>query len=53
MLYEITSGHGVPTLQSVIDCVDAGCPILIIADGGMKTSGDIAKALLLVLTLLC
>ena len=41
----LVSGHGVPTFQSVKDCVDAGCPIPIIADGGMKTSGDIVKAL--------
>jgi IMP dehydrogenase len=41
----LVSGHGVPTLQSVMDCVDAGCPIPIIADGGMKTSGDVVKAI--------
>jgi IMP dehydrogenase len=41
----LVSGHGVPTFQSVVDCVDAGCPIPIIADGGIKTSGDVVKAI--------
>ena len=41
----LVSGHGIPTLQSVIDCVEYGCPVPIIADGGIKTSGDVVKAL--------
>lgn len=43
----IQTGHGVPTLQSVFDCASseyAGTNA-IIADGGIKTSGDIVKAL--------
>ena len=40
----IQTGHGVPTLQSVLDCRDAA-DCSIIADGGIKTSGDIVKAL--------
>lgn len=44
----IVTGHGVPTLQSVIDCYDAkkelGLETLIVADGGLKTQGDIVKA---------
>ena len=41
----LVSGHGVPTFQTIIDCVEYGCSVPIIADGGMKTSGDIVKAL--------
>tara|TARA_Y100000114_G_scaffold156240_1_gene182791 strand:- start:1076 stop:2116 length:1041 start_codon:yes stop_codon:yes gene_type:complete len=40
----IQTGHGVPTLQSVIDCgLQDGASI--IADGGIKTTGDIVKAI--------
>ena len=41
----IQTGHGVPTLQSVLDCAETDRDCLIIADGGIKTSGDIVKAL--------
>jgi len=40
----IQTGHGVPTFQSVLDCRDVE-GATIIADGGIKTSGDIVKAL--------
>ena len=40
----IQTGHGIPTFQSVIDCRD-NADAAIIADGGIKTSGDIVKAL--------
>lgn len=40
----IQTGHGVPTLQSILDCRDAGDADLI-ADGGIKTAGDIVKCL--------
>lgn len=39
----IVTGCGVPTLSSITDCLSAGHPV--IADGGMRNSGDIAKAL--------
>ena len=43
----IMSGMGVPQLSAVIDCVRAAKKYKgkIIADGGIKTSGDIVKAL--------
>src|SRR5690348_12001441 len=43
----IVAGVGVPQLSAIMDCVDAakksGTPV--IADGGIKFSGDLAKAL--------
>lgn len=41
----IQTGHGMPTLQSVIECARSDRDVLIIADGGIRTSGDIVKAL--------
>lgn len=41
----IQTGHGVPTLQSVLECSESEYDVLLIADGGLKTSGDIVKAL--------
>tara|TARA_Y100001938_G_scaffold149065_1_gene234669 strand:- start:3652 stop:4689 length:1038 start_codon:yes stop_codon:yes gene_type:complete len=40
----IQTGHGMPTLQSVMDCASMD-GAAIIADGGIKTAGDIVKAL--------
>lgn len=43
----IVSGIGVPQLTAVMNCVEAGklCGVSIIADGGLKHSGDIVKAM--------
>ena len=43
----IQTGHGVPTLQSILDCREASVQtgVKLIADGGIKNSGDIVKAL--------
>lgn len=41
----IQTGHGMPTLQSVLDCSVSDRPAKLIADGGLRTSGDISKAL--------
>ena len=41
----IQTGHGIPTLQSVIDCSASDRDVTLIADGGIKNSGDIVKAL--------
>lgn len=44
----IVSGHGMPTLQSIIDCYEYKnknkSHAIIVADGGIRTSGDIVKA---------
>ena len=43
----IVAGIGVPQLTAVMDCVDAATTesIPVIADGGIRYSGDIAKAI--------
>jgi IMP dehydrogenase len=41
----IQTGHGVPSLDSVIECARTLRNVTIIADGGIKNSGDIVKAL--------
>ena len=41
----IQTGHGVPGLQTIIDCARSGHNAAIIADGGLRNSGDIVKAL--------
>ena len=41
----IQTGHGMPTLQSIMDCAQSDRNVSLIADGGLRTSGDIVKAL--------
>ena len=45
----IQTGHGIPTLQALIDCNERRkilrSDVLLIADGGIKNSGDIVKSL--------
>lgn len=43
----IVTGIGVPQLSAVMECSEAAAPhgVPVIADGGLKFSGDVAKAL--------
>ena len=41
----IQTGHGLPGLQTIIECAKTARDVKIIADGGIKNSGDIVKAL--------
>jgi IMP dehydrogenase len=41
----IQTGHGVPTFQSILDCARSDRDAKLVADGGIKTNGDIVKAL--------
>jgi len=41
----IQTGHGIPTLQSILDCSISDRDALLVADGGIKNSGDIVKSL--------
>ena len=41
----IQAGHGVPGLETIFQCAKSDRDAKIIADGGIKTSGDIVKAL--------
>jgi IMP dehydrogenase len=41
----VQTGHGVPGLQTIIDCARSDRNAPIIADGGIRNSGDVVKAL--------
>jgi IMP dehydrogenase len=40
----LVTGHGIPTFQSILDCAKTSYDVKIIADGGIKTTGDMVKA---------
>jgi len=40
----LVTGHGIPTFQSILDCARTSYDTKIIADGGIKTTGDMVKA---------
>jgi len=39
------TGHGMPGLQTVMECAKTDRNVMIIADGGIRNAGDIVKAL--------
>jgi IMP dehydrogenase len=41
----VQTGHGMPGLQTIFECAKTDRDVKIIADGGIKNSGDIVKAL--------
>ena len=41
----VQTGHGMPGLQTIFDCSKTSRDVTIIADGGIRNSGDIVKAL--------
>lgn len=41
----IQTGHGIPTLQAIMDCARTDRSAKIVADGGIRNSGDAVKAL--------
>ncbi|CUX83393.1 MAG: IMP dehydrogenase GuaB [Roseibaca calidilacus] len=41
----VVAGVGVPQLTAIMDCAEAAGDVPIIADGGIKMSGDFAKAI--------
>jgi len=41
----MVAGVGVPQLTAIIECADAAGDVPVIADGGIKYSGDFAKAI--------
>lgn len=41
----VRTGHGIPTLQSIIECAKSDRDVYLIADGGIRNSGDAVKAL--------
>ena len=41
----IQTGHGLPGLETIFECAKTDRSVAIIADGGIKNSGDMVKAL--------
>ena len=41
----VQTGHGIPGLHTISDCAKTDRDVAIIADGGIRNSGDIVKAL--------